>query len=64
MSVVTIDLLEKNTNSKNSDAVRKVEFYRKALKEHLATCNDTDTFLGQLEVSFHDENLKNVSTAL
>ena len=60
----SINLLEKNTDSKNSDAVRKAEFYRNALKEQLATCNDIDTFLGQLEVSFHDENLKYISTAL
>ncbi|MCP4021918.1 MAG: hypothetical protein GY729_08760, partial [Desulfobacteraceae bacterium] len=45
----TLNFLEKNTNHKKSDAVRKAEYYRRALKDQLVVCNDTDIFLNQLD---------------
>ncbi len=44
----TLNILQKNTNHKSVDAARKVEYYRKVLKEQLLLCNETDTFLNQL----------------
>jgi hypothetical protein len=45
----SLNFLEKNTNHKKSDAVRKAEHYRRVLKDQLIACNDTDIFLNQLD---------------